>query len=189
MPEKSLDYADVVKRCFLQANHSKGIPMKLSNLLRIAAAVLCVTFAASTTYAQDSNAEKMAAAKELLVASNADKQFEIILPIIFNQLRQNMPPALKEVEAREKIFDKILAKALERRQEVIDQIAGIYVELLTVDEMKAIAAFYKTPVGQKLITVMPQLAQKSMEVGNAWGMKIAQEAMQKVNEEAQKSPK
>lgn len=163
--------------------------MKLSNLLRIVATVFCVMFSASVAYAQGADAEKMAAAKELLAASNADKQFEIILPIVFNQLRQTMPPALKEVEAREKIFDKILARALERRQEVIDQIAVLYTELLTVEEMKAITAFYKSPVGQKVITVMPQLAQKSMEIGNAWGMKIAQEAMQKLNEEAQKSQK
>ena len=62
--------------------------------------------------------------------------------------------------------------------------AEIYRKYFTEDEIKKLIDFYKTPVGQKAINVMPQLFQEGSEVG----MRIAQEhqaELQEILEKAQ----
>jgi hypothetical protein len=45
-----------------------------------------------------------------------------------------------------------------------EDIIDIYVDVFTKEELEGIIAFYKTPVGQKLIKKQPELMQKSMEI-------------------------
>ena len=48
----------------------------------------------------------------------------------------------------------------------------IYHKYLTIEDIKALIAFYKTPVGKKTITVLPQLTQESMHAGQVWGQSL-----------------
>jgi len=49
--------------------------------------------------------------------------------------------------------------------EMLRATAQIYARHFTVDELHQIAAFYKTPVGTKMLATMPQLMAESMQVG------------------------
>jgi hypothetical protein len=42
---------------------------------------------------------------------------------------------------------------------------ALYVELFTVEEMEALAAFNETPLGQKSIRLMPQIMARGAEIG------------------------
>ncbi|WP_049723188.1 DUF2059 domain-containing protein [Gilvimarinus polysaccharolyticus] len=67
-----------------------------------------------------------------------------------------------------------------------EDMAGIYRKYFTDDEIKKLIEFYKTPVGEKAINVMPQLFQEGSQIG----MKIAQEhqaELQETLEQAQKA--
>ncbi len=66
---------------------------------------------------------------------------------------------------------------------MLDQIAVLYANKLTVDELNGIAAFYKSPIGEKLIQIQPEIMQESMAVGQAWGMKIGREIEQEVRQQ------
>ena len=39
-------------------------------------------------------------------------------------------------------------------------------------ELKAIIAFYQSPVGRKMIAIKPEMAQKAMKIGIAWGQEM-----------------
>jgi hypothetical protein len=52
---------------------------------------------------------------------------------------------------------------------LIAQIIPIYAQTYTQDEIRQLLAFYRTPLGIKMIQTAPQLAQESMKVGQAWG--------------------
>ncbi len=127
---------------------------------------------------------KLKAARALLEATNADAQFGAIIPMLFNQMRRTLPEASPhQKEQADQVFDEIEKQFLNRRGEIIDQIAVLYASRFTADEMNTLADFYRSPVGQKFIAAMPELATEAMNLGNAWGQKIAREAEQKIREE------
>ena len=130
---------------------------------------------------------RLRAARDLLVATNTDAQFATIIPLMFRQMRQSMaaqgPAQQEEVN---KVFEEIQKQFLERRSEVLDQIAHLYAAKLSSEEMNALADFYRTPVGQKFIAVMPELAAEAMRIGSDWGQQIGREAEQKIRDELQK---
>jgi hypothetical protein len=50
--------------------------------------------------------------------------------------------------------------------DMIAEIVPLYARHFTVQEIRQLAAFYKTPVGAKLLTTMPQVMTESMEISN-----------------------
>lgn len=56
---------------------------------------------------------------------------------------------------------------------VSERVVPIYEEYLTHDEIKELLAFYQSPLGQKLLRVLPQMSQESLRAGQAWGLEFA----------------
>lgn len=53
-----------------------------------------------------------------------------------------------------------------------NEMAVIYMDTFTHQEIKDLLAFYATPVGLKLASKSGELAQKGMVAGQAWGVKV-----------------
>jgi hypothetical protein len=58
----------------------------------------------------------------------------------------------------------------------------IYKKYYTHDEIKDLIKFYKTPIGQKTISVMPSVTQDAMAAGQTWGQEIAMKVLEKMKE-------
>ncbi|HEU0013299.1 MAG TPA: DUF2059 domain-containing protein [Longimicrobium sp.] len=54
-----------------------------------------------------------------------------------------------------------------RWDEMEPEFIRMYTELYTVDELRQLAAFYRTPVGQKLADTSPELAVRTQAIVNA----------------------
>jgi len=54
--------------------------------------------------------------------------------------------------------------------ELNKQLIPVYKKYFTQDEVKAIIAFYETPVGKKLAEKTPLITVESMQSAQAWGM-------------------
>jgi hypothetical protein len=127
---------------------------------------------------------RLAAARELLAATNTDAQFATVIPMMFAQLKQSIPPSgPKMQEELDKVFDEIQKQFIDRRSDVLDQIAALYARKFTADEMKGLAELYRSPLAQKFITAMPELTAEAMMIGNVWGRQIAMDAERKVRDE------
>ncbi|WP_306391204.1 DUF2059 domain-containing protein [Telluria beijingensis] len=50
-------------------------------------------------------------------------------------------------------------------EEMMAEIGPLYARNYTVDELKQLTAFYRTPLGQKMLALSPRLAAESMAVG------------------------
>lgn len=50
--------------------------------------------------------------------------------------------------------------------EILEAMVPVYARHYTLDEVRQLSAFYKTPVGHKSLVVMPQLMAESMAVSN-----------------------
>jgi len=73
---------------------------------------------------------------------------------------------------------------LAKPDELVNLIIPLYVKTYDEDTLQAAIDFYKTEAGQKLIAAMPQLTQESMEIGQKWGMELAQKAQAALDAEA-----
>jgi uncharacterized protein len=162
------------------------LKMKNASLLRSVVAAFCLSLVmAQGARAQAADPERVAAAKELLVASNVEKQMAAIVPTMFNQFRTIMRVSPQDTKVRDQIFDEVQKMFIERTNEVVDQIAILYARKFTVEEMHAVTDFYRTPAGQKFVLATPELAVDAMKIGQAWGQKIGVEAAQKIQQEMQ----
>ena len=55
-----------------------------------------------------------------------------------------------------------------------------------MQELTEIGAFYKTPIGQKMIATQPEILQKSMQLGMIWGQNIGKEVEAEARQELKK---
>lgn len=130
---------------------------------------------------------RLANAKEMMAAAGVSKQFDAVMPLIFGQMQgiflQQHPTHQKELK---EIFDAVLARMSARKQELIDEIAVLYAQRLTSEELKEITRFYSTGVGAKFVQMQPELAGQSAALGQRWGQKLGAEVEQEVRREAKK---
>ncbi|MDL1969584.1 MAG: DUF2059 domain-containing protein [Candidatus Desulfofervidaceae bacterium] len=67
-----------------------------------------------------------------------------------------------------------------RKGTFYDTIYPIYHKYLTLEDIRELIAFYKTPVGQKIITIMPQLTQGSILAGQLWEQSLEPVIQQRI---------
>lgn len=128
----------------------------------------------------------LAAAKALLETAGSAKLFDSVVPLLAKQLEATFVQLKPEHAAEIKeAFARMPEKFSARKQELIDQIAKIYAERFTTEELNEVSKFLGTPVGQKFVSQQAVIAQQSMALGNAWGQKIGQEIEQEIRKELQ----
>ena len=63
------------------------------------------------------------------------------------------------------MFSQLAVKFVDRKGELIDQIAAVYAEKLALEDLNSIIGFYKSPAGMKFIAVQPDIIRQSMMPG------------------------
>ena len=69
-------------------------------------------------------------------------------------------------------WDRRLAAARARRGELLDALVPVYARAYDLSELEGLVAFYKSPLGQRVIALQPGLLQESTEAGQVWGERI-----------------
>ena len=111
--------------------------------------------------------EKRKAVTELFKVIGVDRQlsggFEAMLPTVTG-MADNMN--LNEAQTQELIgiYRTWFENDIDR-ESMKAEIEKIYAEAFTVEEMKELLRFYKTPVGQKFLEISPDLMKRGAEVG------------------------
>lgn len=83
----------------------------------------------------------------------------------------------KPVDVATRAVDEIIIPELQARfSELQDSFVNIYVTLYSLEDLRALIAFYATPLGQRLIQIQPKVAQQAAEAGQVWGTKVGHEA-------------
>ena len=117
----------------------------------------------------------IAAAKEILVMKNAAAMYANAIPNIVQQTKEvllqnnlNYQKDLNEVAV-------IVAQGMAgREKEIGEGMAKIYANEFTEQELVALVAFYKSPLGQKLLASEPRAIQFSMSYMNQWAQGFAE---------------
>jgi hypothetical protein len=120
----------------------------------------------------------VAAAKEILQLKNAAAMYANAVPgmvektkIALIQQNLNYQKDLNEVAP-------IVAQQLAGQQnEIGEGMAQVYASEFTEQELKDLVVFYKSPLGQKLITAEPRAIGLSMAFMNAWAQNFSETVM------------
>lgn len=116
--------------------------------------------------AQETNTKEAKAVK--LIEMTSGQQFDIMTePLV------NMVPA-----ENQEAFKKELHASTGK---LYKQLAAVYTENFTEEELDQILAFYDTPVGEKMVETTPELTKKAMEIGQAWGQELQPMIMKYTN--------
>ena len=117
----------------------------------------------------------VAAAKEILTMKNASAMYSNAVPNIVQQtkdaLLQNNLNYQKDLNEVAVIVAQKLAG---REKEIGDGMATVYANEFTEQELKDLVAFYKSPLGQKLLTSEPRAIQFSMSYMNQWAQAFSE---------------
>jgi len=98
------------------------------------------------------------------------------------QMQIDADPKLKVIEpAIEAFFTKYMGWEAQR-----GDIAALYAKNYTAQELKELNTFYQTPLGQKTVQLMPQLAAASAKIGQSKMMKHFPEMRAMIETELQK---
>ena len=157
----------------------------VSRALLIAATILAVLAGASSAQAPDK--ARVAAAKQMMELAGSAAQFDQVMPLMSQQMSQafkNLAPgSATEIDD---VFRQLVPRFVARKGELLDQIAGLYATEMTLDELNAIVAFYKSPAGLKFASVQPKILRESMALGQQWGQKIGAEFADEARRELKK---
>lgn len=70
--------------------------------------------------------------------------------------------------------------------EMKDDLVSVYAGAFTESELKQLVSFYKSPVGQKALTKMPELVARGAQIGQARVQSHLDELRQDISDEAQR---
>ena len=117
----------------------------------------------------------LAAAKEILAMKNAAAMYSNAVPSIVQQTKQALLQAnLNYQKDLDEVAVVVAQKLAGREKEIGDGMAAVYVSEFSEQELKDLAVFYKSPLGQKLLLAEPKAISQSMAFMNQWAQSFAE---------------
>ena len=117
----------------------------------------------------------LAAAKEILAMKNANQMYANAVPNIVAQTKDSLLQAnLNYQKDLNEVAVIVAQKLAGREKEVGEGMATVYANEFTEQELKDLVTFYKTPLGQKLLTTEPRAIQFSMSFMNQWAQQFGE---------------
>ena len=150
------------------------IPQTLNMQITNKIFILVVTFFVFSIAAKAQTSSKSQKIRQLLEVTGSGKLGVQVAQNLINQYR-------KSYDNVDSQFWDGLTKKL-NPDELISLIVPIYDKHFSEEDIDQIIAFYKTPVGIKLISSMSTIMQESMQVGEKWGQKISEQVLEEMKE-------
>jgi uncharacterized protein len=148
---------------------------------------LAVAAGVGVADAQQPSPGAITTAKELIITKGAGAIYDPLVPgviehakAVFLQANPMLGKDLNEVAL------KLRAELAPRGGEVINEVAKLYATRFTEQELKDALAFYKSPLGRKLLAEEPNLLDQSMKNAQTWADKLSEEVIAKMRAEMKK---
>lgn len=159
--------------------------MRLAVVLGVFA--LAALMGARSAIAQEPSAAAIASARELIELKGATNMFDALIPGIietakntFLRTSPNLAKDLNEVAAQ------LRTENAAKRGDINNEMARIYAQRFTEKEIKDAVAFYRTPLGKKIVEVEPQVLEQSMTRIQAWADQFSDNVMTRFRAEMKK---
>lgn len=162
--------------------------MTLKFFTRIApAAVLAGYLVTGIAFAQQPSAAAIASARELVELKGGAAMFDPVIGNVIEQARgvllQTNPQLSKDLND---VATQLRTEFTPRRNELMNEAAKFYAASFTEQEIKDMTAFYKAPLGKKMLQVEPQVLDQTFNFIAQWGPRTAEEALNRFRAEMKK---
>lgn len=167
-----------------------GMFARIAKCTAIAAPVLMISIAGSS--AQEASKSHLDAAKSAINASRATAPLDAILPNLAIRVKSTLIGARPDIsDAISDAVDNAAIKLAARRGDLENEVASIYVKVFTEEELKAIAGFFSSDAGKKLLSDGPIIERQIKESSRTWSAGIQRDlsqAVRKTLKEMEKKP-
>jgi hypothetical protein len=128
--------------------------------------------------APKSSPAAIAAAKEILKLKNASAMYANAVPGMVQKTKDTLLQTNLNYQKDLNEVAPIVAQQLAGREsEIGEGMAIVYASEFTEQELKDLVTFYKSPLGQKLITAEPRAIGLSMAFMNSWAQNFSETVM------------
>ncbi len=142
---------------------------------------------AGPALAQQPTAAAIAAARELVELKGAGQMFDPIIVNIVEQtkgaLLQTNPQLNKDLT---EVSTALRGEFLPRSKELLAEAAKFYARRFSEAEMKELVAFYKSPVGRKMVIEEPQALDETFKFVEQWSWRVGEDVMNRYRAEMKK---
>jgi hypothetical protein len=155
--------------------------------MRAALAGLVLFGCAASASAQIPSPQAVATARQLIEIKGLDNIFGPVLTGIVIKSRDALLQSNPNLSGELNAVAQQLRRDLQPRLDALkQQVATFYAARFTEQELKDALAFYKSPLGVKLVTAEPQILDQSMAYADKWAAELAEEVMVMMRAEMRK---
>ena len=134
----------------------------------MAAAIICVAFI-QPSQAQDISQEHLDAAKAMLKAGGSTVTLDNILPNLASRMKSQLILSQPNLEAEiSRVVDEAAIAIAPRRGDLENEVARLYANVFSQEELEEINAFYNTEAGKKLLKESPVLIREIAKASRTW---------------------
>lgn len=149
--------------------------------------ILTLLLFVNTAICEELSDDKKKLIDELLTITNAADIGQMFSKAIISQMTKVMKSANPDVDPRafdivEEEVNALIHEEVVVKNSLNAMIYPIYDKYFTQNDLAELVAFYKTPLGKKLISVTPSITQESMQVGHSWGQSLGPKIQQRVSD-------
>ncbi|WP_262028587.1 DUF2059 domain-containing protein [Microvirga sp. Mcv34] len=158
----------------------------IRNASRLAATSVALFMLASPVFAQQApqpSASQLAAATDVAVSSGLTGAFDAMTDPLLNQLQQMNVTRPEIRQDLDQVVTLIRPEVEQKKKEMIDATAKTLASRMSEAELKEIAAFYKSPVGQKWVQLQPGILDAIVRDMAIWTQKTSEFIMTRAREE------
>ncbi|MEP3437693.1 MAG: DUF2059 domain-containing protein [Hoeflea sp.] len=145
-----------------------------------------LVIAGHSALAQELSEEHIAAARAAISSLKSTDQFDAVIPTAAEQLKTELIRSNADLqEVISTTIDEEALKIVPRRSDLEKEAAQIYAKAFTKEELEAIAGFYSSGPGKKLIDNGPLVTRELIKSAEIWSSGIARDLAQNVNKALQ----
>ena len=160
---------------------------KLARGARAAAVVFTMAMFTGLASAEEPTPAAVAVAKELIVLKGSTQLWDAVVPGVIEQVKavfmQTNPALGKELND---VAAQLRTEYAPRASQLVDQVAQLYARTFTEQELKDALAFYKSPLGGKIVNEEPKVLDDGFRRIQQWANKFSEEVMSKMRAEMKK---
>ncbi|MGZ8331275.1 MAG: DUF2059 domain-containing protein [Rhodoplanes sp.] len=157
--------------------------------IAVAATLACGSLLMSGPVAaqQQPTPAAVTAAGELLALKGGDVVFTPIVSGVVETVKNVFVPTNPNLgNELNEVATKLRKDYESKRVELLNEVARVYAERFSEQELKALVAFYKSPLGRKMAMEEPAIIDESMRRAQTWGDALSGEVMSRFREEMKK---
>src|SRR5712675_2646836 len=130
--------------------------------------------------AQQPSGNALLLAREIINVKGAAKMYDPVIVEVVDRttgvLMQTNPMLFKELD---EVAERLRKEYAPRVSELLAEVARLYAARFTEAELKDVLAFYKSPVGQKIVLQEPAILNQSVVFSESWASGFSEEVLSK----------